>query len=90
MRLRDDFISSQRHEDNGFISITITRASCQHTHSLWGAVQKRRKEEKKNDAAATPLVSHSRYITEIVVNIQPIGKLCIHNHTLFRKAKIEV
>lgn len=28
----------ERHEDTNFASITITRASCKHTHSLWGAL----------------------------------------------------
>ncbi|CAG9772920.1 unnamed protein product [Ceutorhynchus assimilis] len=53
MRLRDDLATRQ--EDSSLISVTITRASCQHTHTLWGA-----------------LLSKSRYITEIVVNIQPL------------------
>lgn len=71
MRLREDVTGGQRHEDNGFISLTITRASCRHTHTLWGAVQKRNKE-KKMDSTNQQLLSQSRYITEIVVNVQPI------------------
>lgn len=43
MRLREDLASNQKQEDNSLISITITRASCQHTHTLWGAVQKNNK-----------------------------------------------
>lgn len=43
MRLRDDLSSSQRQEDNSLIRLTITRASCQHTHTLWGAVQNKNK-----------------------------------------------
>ncbi|XP_072392830.1 intermembrane lipid transfer protein VPS13B [Diabrotica undecimpunctata] len=73
MRLREDVAATQRHEDNGFISVTITRASCQHTHTLWGAVQKRHHKEPKRGESLNPqLLSQSRYITEIVVNIQPI------------------
>lgn len=41
MRLRDDLVTSQRQDDCSLVSITITRASCQHTHTLWGAVQKK-------------------------------------------------
>lgn len=73
MRLREDISSNQRHEDNSFISITVTRASCQHTHTLWGAVQKRNKDVKKSETVIQQLLSQHRYITEIVVNIQPIG-----------------
>ncbi|CAG9819390.1 unnamed protein product [Phaedon cochleariae] len=72
MRLREDVGSGQRHEDSGFINVTITRASCQHTHTLWGAVQKRNKDLKKGDTSNPPLLSLSRYITEVVVAIQPI------------------
>ncbi|XP_056633940.1 intermembrane lipid transfer protein VPS13B isoform X1 [Diorhabda sublineata] len=73
MRLREDIGMNQRHEDNGFVNITITRASCQHTHTLWGAVQKRyHKEPKRTDPLNSQLLSQSRYITEIVVNVQPI------------------
>ncbi|XP_074031826.1 vacuolar protein sorting 13B isoform X2 [Leptinotarsa decemlineata] len=71
MRLQEDAGSSQHHEDHGFINITITRASCQHTHTLWGAVQKHHKQ-KKSEIPNPQLLSQSRYITEIVVNIQPI------------------
>lgn len=73
MRLREDISLGQHHEDSGFISVTITRASCQHTHTLWGAVQKRSKDHKKADLMHHPMLSQSRYITEIVINIQPIG-----------------
>lgn len=73
MRLREDIALGQHHEDSGFISVTITRASCQHTHTLWGAVQKRKKDLKKAEITNHPMLSPSRYITEIVVNIQPIG-----------------
>ncbi|KAG5888478.1 hypothetical protein JTB14_022106 [Gonioctena quinquepunctata] len=72
MRLREDAGLNQHHEDHGFINITITRASCQHTHTLWGAVHKNQKRQKKNDVPNPQLLSQSRYITEIVVNIQPI------------------
>ncbi|KAJ8927596.1 hypothetical protein NQ314_019923, partial [Rhamnusium bicolor] len=71
MRLREDITSGQRHEDNGFLSVTVTRASCQHTHTLWGAVQKRQKD-KKPDVPNAQHLSQSRYITEVVVNVQPI------------------
>ncbi|KAL1506203.1 hypothetical protein ABEB36_005605 [Hypothenemus hampei] len=71
MRLRDDLATSQRQEDNSLISITVTRASCQHTHTLWGAVQKKNRDNGKSEANIH-LLSKSRYITEIVVNIQPI------------------
>lgn len=73
MRLREDTSSTQRHEDNSFISVTVTRANCQHTHTLWGAAQKRHKDVKKTDTVMQQLLSQHRYITEIVVNIQPIG-----------------
>ncbi|KAH0999222.1 hypothetical protein HUJ04_005426, partial [Dendroctonus ponderosae] len=68
MRLREDLAANQKQEDSSLISVTITRASCQHTHTLWGAVQK---NNKKSDAN-TQLLSKSRYITEIVVNVQPL------------------
>lgn len=80
MRLREDVTTGQRHEDNGFISLTITRASCRHTHTLWGAVQKRNKD-KKAATVNQQLLSQSRYITEIVINVQPID-FVISLHTL--------
>ncbi|CAH0555543.1 unnamed protein product [Brassicogethes aeneus] len=67
MRLQEDVSLGQRHEDSGFISVTITRASCKHTHTLWGAVQK-----NKKDNTSINQLSATRYITEIVVNVQPI------------------
>ncbi|CAG9862164.1 unnamed protein product [Phyllotreta striolata] len=74
MRIREDAQVNQRHEDNGFINVTITRASCQHAHTLWGAVQKKYMlEPKRTTGSSKPeLLSQSRYITEIVVNVQPI------------------
>lgn len=66
MRLREDIAT--RHEDNGFLNITITRASCKHTHTLWGTVQKRQKLRKFD----TNEIMQSQYISEIVVNVQPI------------------
>lgn len=79
MRLREDISTTQHHEDSGFISVTITRASCQHTHTLWGAVQNRNKDHKKSNLTNHPMLSQSRYITEIVVNIQPIGEYNLTN-----------
>nr|CAI5821779.1 unnamed protein product [Callosobruchus analis] len=104
MRLREDVPSTeqhqqqqQRHEDQGggggggggFICVTITRASCQHTHTLWGAGaaaaaratqhSKRRNDDNKKatvamDMSTAAILPQSRYITEIVVSVQPIGK----------------
>nr|CAH7751442.1 unnamed protein product [Callosobruchus chinensis] len=85
----------QRHDDQGgvsgsgggFICVTITRASCQHTHTLWGAGagagaaqhSKRRNDGNKKAAGAAAttdtavaMLPQARYITEIVVNVQPI------------------
>ncbi|XP_050295994.1 intermembrane lipid transfer protein VPS13B [Anthonomus grandis grandis] len=75
MRLRDDLATGRHHpqrqeQDSSLVSVTITRASCQHTHTLWGAVQKRNKEKKPE--ADPELLSKHRYITEIVVNVQPL------------------
>lgn len=61
VRLREDISAEKRPEESGFIGITITRASSQHTHNLWGTIQKKDKRQ-----------SNSRYITEIVVSVQPI------------------
>lgn len=36
----------ERQEDTSFFSLTITRASCQHTHTLWGANRKQKLKEK--------------------------------------------
>ncbi|XP_076265664.1 vacuolar protein sorting 13B isoform X3 [Rhynchophorus ferrugineus] len=69
MRLREDLSPGQRQEDNSLISVVLTRASCQHTHTLWGAVRKKDKDKKDN---APQVLSLSRYITEIVINIQPM------------------
>ncbi|XP_066257341.1 intermembrane lipid transfer protein VPS13B isoform X1 [Euwallacea similis] len=70
MRLRDDLPSSLRQEESCLISLTVTRASCQHTHTLWGAVQKKNKSSKLQ--TNTHLLSNARYITEVVVSIQPL------------------
>lgn len=72
MRLREDIAT--RHEDNGFLSVTLTRASCKHTHTLWGTVQKRQ-QMKKIDAADLAHQNQSQYISEIVVNVQPMDFL---------------
>jgi vacuolar protein sorting-associated protein 13B len=69
MRLREDVPVEKSPEESGFIGITITRASSQHTHNLWGALQKTSKQEKRT---LTQPVSTSRYITEIVISVQPI------------------
>ncbi|XP_008197902.1 intermembrane lipid transfer protein VPS13B isoform X1 [Tribolium castaneum] len=61
VRLRED-VFEKRPEESGFIGMTITRASSQHTHNLWGTVQKTKK----------PNLTTSRYITEIVISVQPI------------------
>lgn len=45
MVTKEDLVS-KRQEDTSFLSITITRASCQHTHTLWGAIQKNKQKEK--------------------------------------------
>ncbi|CAH2007814.1 unnamed protein product [Acanthoscelides obtectus] len=93
MRQREDVVSvssdqqqlqqQRHHEDNGFMCVTITRASCQHTHTLWGTGgtpsrgaqgKQSAKEGKKASTAnlqAASMLSPSRYITEIVVNVQP-------------------
>ncbi|KAL3269017.1 hypothetical protein HHI36_008101 [Cryptolaemus montrouzieri] len=69
MRHRDDYLSENRHEDNAFINLTITRASCQHTHTLWGMLHNRKKDCK---SYCNPMnIIPSRYITEIVVSIKP-------------------
>lgn len=65
MRLREDVALEKRPEDGGFLGITITRASSQHTHNLWGTARK--SKEKR-----LPQITTSRYLTEIVISVQPI------------------
>lgn len=47
MRTKEDVTAVERQEDVGFVTITLTRASCQHTHALWGAVQKHKSRDGK-------------------------------------------
>ncbi|XP_044753199.1 vacuolar protein sorting-associated protein 13B isoform X2 [Coccinella septempunctata] len=68
MRHRDDYLSEERHEDNAFINLTITRASCRHTHTLWGTLH-RKKDLKLSSTSSTTIPT--RFITEIVVSIKP-------------------
>ncbi|XP_060527776.1 intermembrane lipid transfer protein VPS13B isoform X2 [Cylas formicarius] len=77
MRLRDELMSGPRQEESSFISVTITRASCQHTHTLWGALQRKEKDKKLPGHQ----LSNTRYITEVVVNIQPLD-FVLSVHTL--------
>lgn len=42
----DETVTPERQEDTSFLSATITRASCQHTHTLWGANRKSKLNEK--------------------------------------------
>lgn len=42
----ESVVAPERQEDTSFLSVTITRASCQHTHTLWGANRKSKLNEK--------------------------------------------
>lgn len=68
MRHRDDYLSEERHEDNAFINLTITRASCRHTHTLWGTLHRKKGLKISSSTQNAP---PTRYITEIVVTIKP-------------------
>lgn len=46
MRSVEENGNREKQEDNSFANITITRASCKHTHSLWGAFRKSKGKEK--------------------------------------------
>ncbi|KAK9889545.1 hypothetical protein WA026_006900 [Henosepilachna vigintioctopunctata] len=70
MRYREDYLGEDRHEDNAFINLTITRASCRHTHTLWGMLHNRKRDPKTFSNSANMLPT--RFITEIVVSIKPI------------------
>lgn len=50
MKTREENTSNEKHEDNTFANIVITRASCQHTHNLWGTSKK----PKSKDATKVP------------------------------------
>ncbi|XP_045475296.1 vacuolar protein sorting-associated protein 13B [Harmonia axyridis] len=68
MRHRDDYLSEERHEDNAFINLTITRASCRHTHTLWGTMHKKKDHKMgSNHSNVIP----TRFITEIVLSVKP-------------------
>ncbi|XP_017781523.1 PREDICTED: vacuolar protein sorting-associated protein 13B [Nicrophorus vespilloides] len=71
MQANDEHLKSERQEDTSFANITITRASCQHTHNLWGTAKKNKQTEDKEETRKV----HSRFITEIVLSLQPIDIL---------------
>lgn len=64
LRLRDDVPAEKRPDESGFFGMTLTRASSQHTHNLWGAKSKEKKTPVNHN--------YSRYLTEVVVTVQPI------------------
>lgn len=45
MKTREENTSDEKREDNTFANIVITRASCQHTHNLWGTMKKTKTKE---------------------------------------------
>lgn len=48
MRLKEDELPRERKkEDNSFVKVTVTIASCKHTHALWGTVQKHKVRDTK-------------------------------------------
>lgn len=42
----EEAVPPERQEDTSFFGVTITRASCQHTHTLWGANRRSKLTEK--------------------------------------------
>lgn len=42
----DEAVPPERQEDTSFLTVTITRASSQHTHTLWGTHKKSKLKEK--------------------------------------------
>ncbi|KAK4875062.1 hypothetical protein RN001_011484 [Aquatica leii] len=76
MKIREVEATRERQEDVGFATITITRASSQHTHALWGTVPKSKAKEGKAVAGNTlHFNTPSSYITEVVITTQPIDLL---------------
>lgn len=47
MRGREEFPTSEKQDDFGFMSITVTRAKCGHVHTKWGTSKKHRLAEMK-------------------------------------------
>lgn len=73
MRVQDEIPPVERQEECGFLSITVTTAKCGHVHSKWGTGKKHKLAEAKIDPSTKTL--DSRYISEIVVNVQPVDLL---------------
>ncbi|KAF5303499.1 hypothetical protein FQA39_LY09962 [Lamprigera yunnana] len=74
MKICEEQVTCERQED--FATITITRASCHHTHVLWGTVaHTRTKEAKANVGNENQLADQASYITEVVISTQPIDVL---------------
>lgn len=46
MRSVDESRTGDRPEDSSFANVTITRASCKHTHNLWGTHRKNKIKDK--------------------------------------------
>ncbi|KAF5296670.1 hypothetical protein FQR65_LT10210 [Abscondita terminalis] len=73
MKIREVEATRERQEDVGFATITITRASSQHTHALWGTVLKNKLQEVKiGTGSAFHFNTPSPYITEVVITMHPI------------------
>ncbi|XP_071057652.1 intermembrane lipid transfer protein VPS13B isoform X2 [Onthophagus taurus] len=68
MKTREEILSQDTREDNCFASIIITRASCQHTHNLWGTKNTMVKEDETSQHP-------NRFISEVVVTLQAIDFL---------------
>ncbi|KAI4462018.1 vacuolar protein sorting-associated protein 13b [Holotrichia oblita] len=75
MKTREENTSNDKHEDNTFANIVITRASCQHTHNLWGTSKKSKSKDTTKTEDVLSAASQSRFITEIVLTLQPIDFL---------------
>lgn len=74
MRGQEGIPSTERQDDCGFMSLTVTRAKCGHVHSKWGTSSKKYKlAEAKIDTSIINL--DTRYISEVVVTLQPIDLL---------------
>lgn len=78
MRAQEGIPTTERQDECGFMSLTVTRAKCGHVHSKWGTGNKKNKlAEMKIDPRTTTNVTTTsdRYISEVVVTLQPIDLL---------------
>ncbi|KRT78503.1 hypothetical protein AMK59_7594, partial [Oryctes borbonicus] len=75
MKTREESTSDEKREDNTFANVVITRASCQHTHNLWGTTKRNKSKDTVKSEDAVSASPQTRFITEIVVTLQPLDFL---------------